>query len=162
MQATDLDFLYCAYAITYVFFVRYCASGAFQQVTDCVRMECDVTRSGPAIKTWCGQIKFLQRIVIGLYLGLYKEENISLPGGKIVGPPYWQIKRINPFFILNPFPYHKIMKIQIPPSSQILNCTHNITPGLKRKRGRKKKKNSPGLQPLQIVAQVLFVLNIFQ
>lgn len=53
--------------------------------------------------------------------------------GEIVGPPYWQIKQINPFFILNPFPYHKIMKIQIPPSTQILNCTHNITPGLKRK-----------------------------
>lgn len=115
----------------------------------------------PLIKTWCDQIKFLQRIVIGLYLGLYKEKNISLPGGKIVGPPYWQIKRINPFFILNPFPYHKIMKIQIPPSSQILNCTHNITPGLKRKRGRKKK-NVPCLQPSQIVAQVLFVLNFFQ
>lgn len=115
-------------------------TGAFQQVTDCVRMEWNITRSGPVMGTRFGQIKFLQRIVIGLYLGLYKEENISLPGGKIVGPPYWQIKRINPFFILNPFPYHKIMKIQIPPSSQILNCTHNITPGLKRKRGWRKKK----------------------
>lgn len=103
--------------------------------------------------------------MIGLYLGLYKEDNTLLPGGKIVGPPYWQIKRINPFFIFNPFPYHKIMKIQIPPSSQILNCTHNITPGLKRKRGRKKKKkkeNSRGLQPLQIMTQVLFVLKFFQ
>lgn len=35
------------------------------------------------------------------------------------------------------------MKIQIPPSSQILNCTHNITPGLKRKRGRKNENNRP-------------------
>lgn len=33
-----------------------------------------------------------QGIVIGLCLGLYSEENISLPEGKIVGPPYWQIK----------------------------------------------------------------------
>lgn len=92
--------------------------------------------------------KFLQRIVTGLYLGLYKGRTYHFLGrdrGGIVGPPYWQIKRINPFFILNPFPYHKIMKIQIPPSSQILNCTHNITPGLKRKRT---KKNSQGLQPL--------------
>lgn len=144
-------FSYCTHVIT----------GSFQQVTDHGRSEWDITEPGPLIKTWCDQIKFLQRIVIGLYLGLYKEKNISLPGGKIVGPPYWQIKRINPFFILNPFPYHKIMKIQIPPSSQILNCTHNITPGLKRKRGRKKK-NVPCLQPSQIVAQVLFVLNFFQ
>lgn len=105
-------------------------------------MEWDITRLEPVFKTWCAQIKFLQGIVIGLYFGLYKEENISLPGGEIVGPPYWQIKQINPFFILNPFSYHKIMKIQIPPSSQILNCTHNITPGLKRKRGREKKKKN--------------------
>lgn len=99
------------------------------------------------------KLSFLQRIVIGLFLGLYKEENISLPGGwgGIVGPPYWQIKRINPFFILNPFPYHKIMKIQIPPSSQILNCTHNITPGLKRKGGwgvvKKKKERKTHPRP---------------
>lgn len=119
--------------------VAYHTFQLFQQVTDCVRMELNITRSGLVIKPWRGKIKFLQRTVIGLYLGLYKEENISLPGGKIVGPPYWQIKRINPFFILNPLSYHKIMKIQIPPSSRILNCTHNITPGLKRKRGRGKK-----------------------
>lgn len=41
----------------------------------------NITRSrGPVMKIWCVQIKFLQRIVTGLYLGLYKVENISLPG----------------------------------------------------------------------------------
>lgn len=62
--------------------------------------------------------------------------------GWLVGPPYWQIKQINPFFMLNPFPYHKIMKIQIPPFSQIWNCSQNITPGVKRK------KNSPPVYPV--------------
>ena len=114
--------------------LRIVCSGAFHLMTDFMRMEWNITRSGPVVTTRCGQIKYLRRIVIGLYLGFNKEDNISLPGGKIVGPPYWQIKWINPFFILNPFPYHKIMKIQIPPSSQMLNCTHDITPGLKRKK----------------------------
>lgn len=125
----------------------------------------NITRlRGPVMKIWCVQIKFLQRIVTGLYLGLYKGRTYHFLGrdrGGIVGPPYWQIKRINPFFILNPFPYHEIMKIQIPPSSQILNCTHNITPGLKRKRTKKKQPGPSALVDRGWSALCIEFLSVF-
>lgn len=63
------------------------------------------------------QIKFPHTSVIGFpHSGFVQRgERISSQGRVPVSPPYWQIKRLNPFFIINPFPYHTIMKIQIPP-----------------------------------------------
>ena len=97
--------------------------------------------------------------MLGLYLGIVKSKgDVSVPEErkkKHVTPPYWQIKRNNPFFIfLIPLPYHKIMKIPIPLLSEILNCARNATLGLK-------EINAQPSSPVR-VAQVLFVLNSFQ
>lgn len=68
--------------------------------------------------------------VIGLRWAAAQWRDISFPW-KRVSPPYWQIAELIPSFFLILFLIIRLWK-SWSPFSQILNCIHNTTPGLKK------------------------------